>query len=197
MKTTLRSLCLTLAGFAALPLTAQTPAPPVTPAERVIPDTAPPPPEAAEMKKLGFMIGTWKGDSWIAMGPQRRTSAVTENVQSRQNGRLLLIEGIGKRKADRPEDQVVVHDALGIIFYDAAAKRYAFHAYREGAFIDSELKPIADRKFEWGFREPRSGGHIRFTIDLTVPNRWLETGEFTSDEKTFQKFFEMTLTRTP
>src|SRR5690242_11604067 len=106
MKTRLRSLCLALAGFAALPLAGQTPTPAVTPGERVLADAAPPPPEAAEMKKLGFMIGTWKGDSWIAMGPQRRTSTVTENVQSRQNGRLLVIEGIGKRKADRPEDQM-------------------------------------------------------------------------------------------
>lgn len=193
MKSKLCSCTLLLASCFATLLPAQTPA--VTPAQRVGPDAAPPAPEAAEMKKLNFLEGTWKGDSWIAMGPQRRTSAVTESVQSRQNGRLLVIEGIGKRKAERPEDQVTVHDALGIIYYDATTKRYVFHAYREGAFIDSELKPIVDRKFEWGFREPRTGGRIRFTIDLTVPNRWLETGEFTSDEKTFQKFFEMTLTR--
>lgn len=176
---------------------AETPTPTPTPLVATkAPSPASVPDVAEEMRKLGLLAGEWKGESWMILGPQRRTSVVTESVQWKQNGRLLVIEGLGKRNADRPEDQVTVHEALGVVFHDASSNRYLFHAYRDGAFIESELQIIADGRLEWGFRDPRSGGRIRFMIDVTVPNRWLETGEFSADEKTWKKFFEMTLHRT-
>ncbi|HXG95188.1 MAG TPA: hypothetical protein VNN73_22825 [Blastocatellia bacterium] len=44
--------------------------------------------QPAEMKKLDFLIGQWKGTGWFAMGPgQRRTYTQTESVQSKFDGK--------------------------------------------------------------------------------------------------------------
>lgn len=156
----------------------------------------PPPPTAqlAEMKKLDFLIGQWKGDGWIEFGPQRRTFTETESVQRKQDGLLLLIEGLGKSKVPGGEQEMTVHEALALVFYDLPTKSYRFHAYRAGYFTDSDFK-VAEKGFEWGFREPRSGGTIRFTMKLNEAGQWFEIGEISQDGKTWHKFFEMTLQR--
>lgn len=158
----------------------------------------PPPPTAqlAEMKKLDFLIGRWKGDGWIEFGPQRRTFTETESVQAKQDGLLLLIEGLGKSKAAAGEPEKTAHEALAIVFYDLPTKSYRFHAYKAGYFTDIDFK-VAEKGFEWGFPEPRSGSKIRFVMKLNEAGQWFETGEISQDGKTWHKFFEMTLQRVP
>src|SRR5262245_62100286 len=62
-----------------------------------------------EMKKLDWFIGHWKGTGWIQMGPQgRREFTQTETVEAKLDGLVLVIEGLGKAKADGS----TVHTAL-------------------------------------------------------------------------------------
>lgn len=69
-----------------------------------------------EMKKLDFLIGEWRGEGWAEFIPgQRRTSSITENVQPKLGGMVLLIEGLGKAKVAGKEEEVAVHHALGIV----------------------------------------------------------------------------------
>jgi len=147
------------------------------------------------MKKLDFLIGTWKGESWTEFVPgQRQESRGTETVQSKLGGLLVTMEGIHRRKAgDRPEG-AIVHNAFAVASYDEKAKRYRFQAYTDrGSYVDAEAK-VADGRLEWGFRVPNSV-EIRYVIKLNETGQWFETGEMSRDGKSWRKFFEMRLAR--
>jgi hypothetical protein len=150
--------------------------------------------QRAEMKKLDFLLGQWQGEGWIEMGPgQRHTFRQTETVQSRVDGLVLMIDGLGKDKAPGREN-VVIHNAFAVTSYDAQAKQFRWRAFRaDGLVVDTDAK-VGENSLVWGLPAPR-GGEVRFTITLTDKGQWLEVGEFSSDSKTWQKFFEMTLQR--
>src|SRR5438477_9128613 len=78
------------------------------------------------MKKLDFLVGQWKGEGWMEFAPgQRRTFKGTEVVQRKLDGLLLAIEGLHRGKGE----EVVVHNAFGLVSYDDKAKRYRFQAF--------------------------------------------------------------------
>ncbi|MBS1792042.1 MAG: DUF1579 family protein [Acidobacteria bacterium] len=151
---------------------------------------------AAEMKKLDFLLGDWKGEGWIEMGPGgRSTFKQTETVQGKLSGTVVLIEGVGKGKLASTGQEGIVHNALAVISYDSRAKKYLFRAYRaDGNFVDAEMTVDANT-LVWGFREPQRNVEIRYTIKLNDAGQWFEVGEFSMDGKTWRKFFEMTLER--
>src|SRR5262249_53237052 len=146
------------------------------------------------MKKLGFLTGEWKGESWTEFAPGKRlTSMGTETVQSKLGGLLLVIEGVHRRKGGEKEGDVV-HGAFGVVSYDEKAKRYRIQAYtNRGNYTEAEVK-VADRKLEWGFRIPQFGD-VRYTITVNEKGQWFEIGEVSADGKQWRRFFEMTLDR--
>lgn len=152
---------------------------------------------AAEMKKLDFLLGEWKGEGWIEMGPGGRKSfRQTESVRSKLNDTVIIIEGLGKGKIASSGEEVTVHNALAIISYDSGAKRYLLRAFRaDGNYIDADVTAGAN-SLVWGFREPQRNIEIRYTIKLSDAGQWIEVGEFSMDAKNWRKFFEMTLERT-
>jgi hypothetical protein len=147
------------------------------------------------MKKLSFLAGQWKGESWTESAPGQRSAAVgTETVEPKLDGLLLNIEGLFRRKLNEKETGDVVHQAFAVISFDENAKRYRFQAYTDrGIYTDAEAK-VEDGKLEWGFRMPQAG-EVRFTITVTENGPWFEIGEISSDGKQWRKFFEMTLER--
>jgi hypothetical protein len=153
-------------------------------------------PLAAEMKKLDFLVGEWKGQGWIEMVPgQRRTFRGEETVQRKLGGTALLIEGVHKGKPDGKDEEVIVHNALGVISYDERAKLYHFRSnLADGRYTDAEARVLSPGAMEWGFQYP-GGGSMRFTISLTEKGEWREVGEMAIDGKGWRKFFEMTLQR--
>src|SRR2546421_12933023 len=77
------------------------------------------------MKKLSFLAGQWKGESWTEFVPgQRHMSQGTETVQSKLNGLLVVIEGVHQRKIADKGAGNVVHHAFGVVSYDEKGKRY-------------------------------------------------------------------------
>src|SRR5262245_56016062 len=87
----------------------------------------------AEMRKLDFMVGEWQGEGWVEFGSgQRRTSKVKEVAQSKAGGQALMLEGLGKAKLASKDEEIVVHDAFAIIWYDSQAKRFKMQAFRAG-----------------------------------------------------------------
>lgn len=155
----------------------------------------PPTAQLEAMKKLDWLVGQWKGESWTEFVPgQRRTSSGIETVQSKLGGLLLVIEGLHKSKPPGKEVEVITHQALAVLSYDESEKRYHFRAYEAGGrFVDAEAKAPDGRTLEWGLDTPR--GRICYTIKRTESDQWFETGEISSDGKAWQKFFEMTLQR--
>ena len=147
--------------------------------------------QLGEMKKLDWLVGSWQGSGWMQMGPQgRREFTINETVQSKLGGLVLLIEGLGKSKADGS----VVHTALAFVSYDEQAKTFRWRAFTaEGRQTDAEAKAGAN-VLEWGMQlSPR--GQIRYTIKLNQRGEWFEVGEMSQDGQTWQKFLEMTLHR--
>ena len=147
------------------------------------------------MKKLGFLTGRWKGQSWTEFAPGQRSASVgTETVEPKLDGLLLAIEGFFRRKLNDKETGNVVHQAFTVVSYDEKSKRYRFQAYTDrGTFTDAEAK-VEGEKLEWGFRIPQFG-EVRYTITVTEKGQWFEIGEVSSDGKQWRKFFEMTLER--
>jgi hypothetical protein len=147
--------------------------------------------QRADMKKLDWLIGNWKGAGWIQMGPQgRKEFTQTETIQGKLDGLVLLIEGQGKSK----ENGATVHSALAFVSYDDRAKTFRWRAFTaEGRQTDTEAK-VGTNTVEWGLEIPQ-GGRIRYTIKLTEKGEWFEVGEISQNGQTWNKFFEMTLQR--
>jgi hypothetical protein len=148
-----------------------------------------------EMKKLDFLIGEWQGEGWTEFVPgQRRTSPITERVESKLGGTVLLVEGLGKKKVEGQPNEVVVHNALGIISFDPKAKLYRLKTFlADGRTTDADAR-FVEEGFQWSFQAPQ-GLNIRYTVKLTDKGEWFEKGEMSQDGKSWRQFHEMTLKR--
>jgi hypothetical protein len=150
---------------------------------------------AEEMGKLDFLIGEWKGEAWIQMGPGKRETVIqTEKVTPKAGGKVLLVEGLGRKKLEDGTAGDVVHDAIAMISWDKARSTYRFigHVAQQES-VDSPLDMTAPNTFVWGMDTPQ--GKVRFTIRLNEKGQWNEVGEFSRDGTTWMKFMEMTLTK--
>lgn len=149
---------------------------------------------ADEMQKLAFLQGEWKGEAWIQMGPGEPEYVIqTERVTPKAGGKVLLIEGLGKRKLANGAAGDVVHDALAVISWNEEKKSYRFDTYvADKPGVDTMLEVTAPNTAVWGFTTPQ-GHKIRYTINLNKKGEWREVGEFSRDGATWTKFFDMTL----
>ncbi len=151
--------------------------------------------QLGEMRKLDFLVGSWKGTGYFEFAPgQRRTFTETENVQKKLGGLVLLIEGEGKSLVPGEEKQGPVHEALALASYDEPSKSFKWYAYRAGSGAMEVTAKVGDQTLEWGFSDPRAGT-IRFIITLNAKGQWFETGEMSREGGNWRKFFEMTLDR--
>lgn len=151
---------------------------------------------ADEMGKLDFLVGEWKGDAWIQMGPGKRESVIqTEKVTAKAGGKVLLVEGVGRKQLEDGTAGEVVHDAIALISWNKAKSTYRFNAHvAQQESVDTTLDLTAPNTLVWGFDTPQ--GKIRYTIRLTEKGQWNEVGEFSRDGAKWMKFFDMTLTKT-
>ncbi|AGC45342.1 hypothetical protein MYSTI_04041 [Myxococcus stipitatus DSM 14675] len=180
-------LALTTSVLAAEPAPPRRPASPAEAAAR----------HREKLSPLRVLVGEWQGEGWIDMGPQaggRKTFQLKESVQSRLDGTVLIVEGLGTSRAGPEATEVPVHQALGVFSWDDAEGRVRFSAYRiGGGVVDTEMKLLGDGVFQWGFDMPH--GRIRFTLNVR-DNVWVEKGELSRDGgKTFSLFLDMTVRR--
>lgn len=149
--------------------------------------------QLAEMKKIEWLVGEWKGQGTMQMGPnQSGTSNVVEKVERRLDGLALVVEGLGTIKGADGQDKVV-HNALATISYDVANQRYRFLAQTQhGSFAQAEGK-VENGAFIWTLKTGPNTS--RYTISRNDKGQWIEIGERSADGTTWTKFFEMTLDR--
>lgn len=148
--------------------------------------------QLAEMKKLDWMIGEWKGSGTSTMPGRAGTSDVYEKIERRLDGLALLVEGIG-RKTDAGKE-TKVHHALAMLRWAPECKCYRFPSHTmHGSFVDAEMRIMEDKRIVWGFKTP--GGEMRYTIRHTDKDQWNEIGEMSRDGKNWIKHFDMTLDR--
>lgn len=148
---------------------------------------------ADEMRKLDWMAGEWSGEASVRMGPQPAESVLQhERVQTKLGGKVLFVEGLGKRKLADGTAGEVVHEAVGVMSWDEKAKKYNFDAWTaKDGYVKAWMEVSAEGNVRWGF-DPPNGGTVRYTISRTEKGQWHEVGEYVRDGRTM-KFFEMTL----
>lgn len=154
------------------------------------------PPE--EMQHVGFLEGQWQGDGWIDVSSGRQTFVETETVTWKLGGAALLIEGRGTQAPSATAEPIVVHDALAVLSYNAAAARYDFRAYQANGGAVTADASVGDGTLVWGFQpDPTAPASIRYTIRVSDAGVWREVGELSADGQAWRQFFEMTLHREP
>jgi hypothetical protein len=149
------------------------------------------------LKKLSAWVGQWKGEGSMQMGPGGpKKSIVDEKIEMKLDGTILVVEGLGKAIDPATNQEVVVHNAFGVVSFDVATKAYRIKTYtKEGRGADAYFNIVGENKYEWGFDIP-SGGKTKYSITLdAVKNTWNEIGEFSRDGATWMKFFEMNLVK--
>jgi len=150
--------------------------------------------QLAEMKKLDWMIGEWKGTGTSQMGPgQSGTSQVHEEIEKRLDGLALLVEGVGMRRNAEGAD-TKVHHAMAVLRWSPACKCYRLMSQTmHGSFVDAEMRVMPDASVVWGFKT--GAAEMRYTIRHTDKDQGHEVGEMNRDGKDWVKIFEMTLDR--
>jgi hypothetical protein len=142
-----------------------------------------------EMKKLSAWVGHWTGTSTAQkQGGRTEPATVDERIEWKVDGHALLINGLGKGTDGR-----VVHEALGVLSFDATENRYRLRTWiRDGKTADAWFTIVAENNFQWGMDVP--SGRIRYSIQLTATT-WTEIGEFSPDGSQWYPFLHMNLTR--
>ena len=122
------------------------------------------------MRKLEFLVGRWRGPVTIVRGPGEPLHLTqTEDVESRLDGLVLLIEG-----KSTAADGDAPFQALATIAFDEATHTYRFRAYNEGHYLDTELT-VLPGGFSWGFAA--GPAHVVNTMHLTGKGQWQESTE--------------------
>jgi hypothetical protein len=147
--------------------------------------------QRAALKKLDFLVGMWSGEARVLRGPGEPLELVqTEAAQYKLDGLILIIEGIGKTKADGK----VALQALGIISYDDEAGTYRMRAYNDGRYLETDLQLSENSKrIAWGF----ALGDIKTSSMLRINEKdeWTELTEIAIGSQPARKFMELVVNR--
>jgi hypothetical protein len=159
-----------------------------------LPARAEEPAARAKMHAFDFLLGTWEGEGWILMGPQRRNFRQREIVRPAAGGTVVVIDGLGLGTDPDNKDKIV-HQAFAVAHWNAAANAYRWLAFRaDGASLEA-TPTLSDKQLVWEL-PPANDRRVRFTIKREADGRWHETGEsWTGDGKPVT-FLDMSLRRT-
>ena len=88
------------------------------------------------VKDLHFLVGKWKGEGWRLMpGGQKSYIVQTEIVEAKQNGDVLIIEGVGIDRESLRTKPRVVHKAFAIIYFNTDIQQVQIMAFNRGRRI--------------------------------------------------------------
>ena len=147
--------------------------------------------QRAAMKKLGFLVGEWSGEASALRGPgQFAELTQTESAQFKLDGLVLVIEGVGRTKADGK----LSLQALGLISFDDETGTYRMRAFNDGRWLETEVK-LADggNSISWGL----ALGEFKTTtvLRITENGEWTEHGELVIGDRPPQKMMELKVRR--
>jgi hypothetical protein len=143
--------------------------------------------QRSAMKKLGFLVGEWSGEASVLRGPGQLVQLMqTESAQFRLDGLVLVIEGVGRTKADGK----LALQALGLISFDDETGTYRMKAFNDGRWLETEVK-LADggNSISWGFA---LGEFKTMTVMRINENGdWTELGELVIGGGPRQKMMDL------
>jgi len=144
----------------------------------------------SKLQKLSFMEGKWSGSGW-AVNPDdrsRETFSQEETISYELQGTILHIRGKGHN-----EDGEAIHNALGIIYYDAKEDTYFMHSFLDtGQETKAHFEPTGDG-YKWWFGDG-NGGTIQYTATFEQ-GKWVEKGAYSRDGEQWYPFMEFQLTQ--
>jgi hypothetical protein len=147
--------------------------------------------QRAALKKLDFLVGKWSGEARVLRGPGEPLELnQTEEVQYKLDGLILVIEGIGKTKADGR----IALQAFAIISYEDESETHRMRAFNDGRFLETEVKLSESGKgITWGF----ALGDIKTSSTLRINEReeWTELAEITIGSQPPRKLIELRVAR--
>jgi hypothetical protein len=143
------------------------------------------------MKKLEFLVGDWVGEASVLRGPgQFAELAQTESAHFKLDGLVLMIEGVGRTKADGK----LSLQALGLISFDDETGSYRMRAFNDGRWLETEVKLADDgNSISWGF----TLGEFKTATVLRISENgeWTEHGELVIGDRPAQKMMELRVRR--
>ena len=147
------------------------------------------------MKKLAVLAGEWRGTSWqMVPGKGRVKSDSWEGVESKLGGLVLQVHG-KHSSLEAADSGTVTHEAVAMIFYDGTKKQLRVIPVRmDGGTVDTWANET-EKGLDWGFALPNGAGHFRYSVDMSVANKWIETGEYSRDGTTWMPVIGLDLSR--
>ena len=156
---------------------------------------APAPP--AEMKRLDFLLGSWKLDGSFS-GEMTGKLTGTATMRSVAGGHFIVRESTSHITAEGMPDPITIED-LTIIRYDAAAKQFVLDAYDAGPGFTG-TGAIDKGTFVMSF-PPDPGmppGGFRVTVKPDGKDRLTSRAEVSEDGgKTWSTVLDLKYTRAP
>jgi hypothetical protein len=148
--------------------------------------------QRSSMKRLSFLVGDWSGEATVLRGPGQFAELYqTESAQFRLDGLVLVIEGVGRMKADGK----LALQALGVVSFDDQSGSYRMRAFSDGRWLETEVKLLdGGNAISWGF----ALGEIKTSTVLRINENgeWTEHGELTIGDRPPQKMMDLTVRRT-
>lgn len=141
-----------------------------------------------ELGRLSFMLGERQGTGWVKYQPDgpRREARVVSRGEARLAGAVLGLSSVAT-STDR-EAAVVLNNDLGVRFRaDSSAFRVDV---QHGSVRVAGWVRAAECELSWGYAAPNDSASLfRFTARVDAANRLVETGERSSDGRTWWQFY--------
>lgn len=142
---------------------------------------------------LDLMVGTWEGTGYLFTPQGKEASEVTEKIQYKLDGTVIMAEGKGVITLEDGTKQTV-HDALGILSYNSFTKQYQMNSFiSKGMSTQAKFEIKDANNMVWWIEAGPST--IRYSLTIK-DGTWTEIGERSMDGEQWQQFFEMKLKKT-
>ncbi|WP_422362035.1 hypothetical protein [Reichenbachiella sp.] len=141
---------------------------------------------------LDLMVGDWEGTGYLFTPQGKEPSQVTEKIQYKLDGTVIMAEGKGVITLEDGTQQTV-HDALGILSYNSFTQQYQMNSFvSKGMSTQAKFEIIDANNMVWWIE----AGPTTIRYSLTIKDgTWKEIGERSMDGENWQQFFEMELTK--
>lgn len=148
----------------------------------------------AEMQKLSYFTGKWKGEAIAKQrsGPDTKV-AQEENIYFKLDNTILIFEGTGRNPQNMNE---VVFQAFAVVSYDEHSKEFKMTSHlKDGTQTQAYYKVLGENHFEWGF-DIQNNAKMRYDIKLDPKAKsWYEVGEYSPDGVQWYPFITLNLTK--
>jgi hypothetical protein len=135
--------------------------------------------QATAMRKLDGLAGRWLGQG-VRLNADGSSYNFTQTMinEPHANGLLLTLEGRSLRQGAAADFQPGT-GSFAVISFDDKTGDYLLRSFGFGEMVAARAELIAASTFRW--TAAAGPAMLRFTIDLSKPGVWNETGERSGD----------------